>query len=1225
MRNNTPGKDSIYYNALPFYQDRLDFSVIHEMMDGDFATWFRELWDERGKDVVLDVDPLHLDKIRRLYFQARNYEKTKGTRSLAIGFPVVIDTNESDLVFAPVFLQQLWLEPVLGNQHQWKIQVKPELPIQPNYRLLKHLKQKYGFDFEKAAKEIAENPSFDKIERFCIELGSKLHFEPKAYEGLLGCPGIDEIGQESEKGSLKWTAVMALFPPQDVVAPSQLARPEERFCSSQLSAPSFLPVPLNKEDLETANALEEVAKNKVVVVEELQNGAHRQLAVNLILNFLSEGKRILLVSPFTTSLVKTSEALSQVGLFQLHYLLDDPIHDAWPFLELVKTAGSGSRKEAAFDGQLFKVTKNKYQRASQEFSEQYKAARKPVFGEYSWSEVVGLWMHEKESNEQDLLGSHLNAKDFQFDFDEYEQLGKSVALCQELYRSVNTLNHPLTALNAHIFTEMNPDQALSYVSGKVDEKLKAAATLQKEIIGAITGYSQALRNKLDGIYRQLLKEANQLLKTHESFADRYGDVYVNSKKRPGSFSLFVSKKRKEVAEAMDVTSKLYRLFVRHFDENRLIEYDFDSCNGGYQVACVSKEIRTFVDQLKAWHKTLDEQVKDHTLRLNHKTADPVLDQSGRIRAVEEKLEQFISGLNEEELFQQPFENKTLTIPQRQKYLEYIIDILETIKLNIRDFQSFYKWQRNWLTMPESARKLISAIVKVKPKDWGSAYRQWYLNHVLLRNISEHQPGDELPTQEVNESWMVLKEMLLPALLEQWHGVQEQSKKQLRKSNSAYHKRLFGRKRPGGTRLPDLKDYFSNAFDCLTAYFPALLVTPHVARNILTGNDEKFDLIIFADSDRFSVEDAAAISDLGKQLVICGRKENIGTESSLISYAVDNEVPTIKLRGHLRKVSQSIFREGNVVGMPVVTSSYVAGRFDDLENTNLAEAQQVVKLLNQAKPNEKRVFPAIGVVAFTHEQRDLIQTHLLKIKQENSIGSEKILQLERNGLGVFCLDELYGQGFDELIVSCTYGPNDSAGTLTRKLAFLNTLENVQAIRCLIAQQANRITVLHSLPDNFVQSARVSDSEKGLYLLANLLTLADAQASGDNEYVREIQHKLGFVLPPNKHQSVFLQEVKNRLRAYMDADKIAFASMPPGLHKPLFVKPKFVIQQDAFFSRLENTFGPWEAAMQDAVKKMGMEFRVEWASLWFQEPKLQERLLASFILKKLDSEEMVPDKS
>lgn len=1219
MQNNTPNNDSIYYNALPYYQDRLDLASLRDMMDSDVDAWIRALWKNQSSRVVLNVSATHLDKVRRLYFEVRNFERINGARALAMGFPILIDTNESDLVFSPLFLFQLWLEPVLGSTSQWILEPAPAVPVQPNYRLLKHLNWKYGLDLTEEANKLIHDFSASKLEEFCSGLSSKLHIAYKPFDGVEMCPGIDEIGSMSESGALSWTAVLGVYPPQDQLEFEELPKPETTFVNTPLEQPFFLPVPLNSEDLETANALNEIANNRVIVVKETLNGLHRPLVVNLVLNLLSEGKRCLVISPFSSSLVKIQEVLAHEGLFQLNYLIDDPIHDAKPLLELVRTTDSSWRKASSFDVHSYNVIRNKYHRLTHEISLHYEAGRKPIFGTYSWSEVVGLWMRESRQNTQDLLGSHLNPSEFKFVIDEYNKLGEIINQSEKLFGSVKTLNHPLAALNARIFTQMESEQAFTYVAQKVEEISQAANQLQKAIIGAITNYSQALRNKLEATYRQVAKEANHLLKTHDSFADRYGSAYLKSKNRPGRISLFLSRKMKEIAEALDVTSKLFRLFVKHFNEHRLIEFDFSSCNGGYFVACVEKEVRAFLESLRAWHKNIEEMIKDQTLRLNHKTAEPLLDPSGQIREVEEQLDQFIAELNEELLFEQVFENKTLTLPQRQKYLETIIGVLESVKLNLRDFESFYLWQRHWISLSQNARNLVGALVKVKPNDWVSTFKLWYLNQVLLRNLNENQPNGSLPFEEVTESWTTLRERLIPHVLQYWQTEQEKEFKRLKKSNSNYHKLIFGRSKDRLKTVPDLRLYFTNAFECLTAYFPLLLATPHTAKNILCSTEGHFDAIIFTDADRLPVEVATIIAGMGQHLVICGRKEELGAESSLISYAVDNEVPVVEMNGHLQSISQALFREGNDVKTPLIEVNYVGGRFDELEETNYMEAQQVVKLLNQTKPNEKRVFPSIGVIAFTRAQRHLIQTQLLKLKQENSLGSEKILQLERNGLAVYSLDELFGQQFDELIVSCAYGMVDNQGKFTRKISRLNTVENVQALKCLTTQQAKKITILHSLPGEVIKNAGFTNGEKGLEIVNLLLTLANAQKSSNKAFLQEVQAKLGLMLPRNSHQSLFLLEIKTRLSAYLDDNKMALANMPPGLHKPLFVKPKIVVQQDGFFSRMKTTFGPWEEAMQKEILKMGLELKMEWAAKWFEEPRLQERHLASFILKKLDSEQ------
>lgn len=1218
MRNTAPiNFDSIYYNALPFYQDRMDIMSLSSMMVGELGDWFSDLWKGSSTVLILNVDSLHLEKFRRLYFLSKNFERTHGAKSLAIGFPIGIDTNESDLVFAPLFILQIGLEPVLGNEMQWKIRLLPGAPVKPNYRVFRHLKLKFELDFldkaESLSRKLGLGGTFDGLIAFGKELSERLHFESFDFDGLQPCPGIDEIGSISERGALYWTAVLGLFPPQDFVRNEDLPKPELKFSKQELEAPSFLPIPLNADNLEIANALEEISRNKIVVIKEKMNASHRQLVVNLILNALAEKKKCLVISPYSASLKKMQDAVSKAGLFQLHYLLVDAIHDAAPFLELLKTAGSGSNVEPEFDEHDFKVKKNKYARAKNELLTSYQSARQPIFGDYNWAETVGLWLWASKDVKQDLLGSHLNPRDFEFSFEAFENLNETVGESQQLFKTVNTLNHPLSALERSTFLEMDEEKARHYISGKVSERLRLASALQKEIIGTISQYSSALRNDYEKQYSELYRLANQLKKKHESLSDSLGKDFQKARSKAIGFTLIFSRKRKSVHSAQGELAVLFQQLLAKWNKLRLFEFDFHPCNEGYHTAAVESETAKFLNALKSWKSSLDEQLNDHILRLNHKTVLPHLDAEGRIKQVEIKLENFVLELNETKIFNQVFENKTLTLPQRQKYLEHIVEMLETVSLNMRDFGLFYRWQKYWLQLKEPPQQLIKALVKVKPDDWVAAFRFWYLHQVLLLNADEHLQAGSQSLSDSTESWMELKTQLLPQVLKTWHKEQNLQRNALKKSDSKFYKSLFGKAKARDNRLPELQTHFDKAFDCLTTYFPVLFVTPHVARNILYSGKGKFDFVIYSDGHRFSIEDASAISNLGEQLVICGRDEELGLESSLISYSINNEVPVVDSDGQLQQISKILFQEGKLIETGAVVNTFVAGRFDEFESTNIVEAQSVVKLLNHIKPNENRVFPAIGIVAMTPEQRDLIQTQLLKIKQENNLGSEKILQLERNGLGVFYIEDLYGMSFDELVVSFTFGPVDQSGKLTRKLSYLNTTNGVLALRNLVAHATRQTTFIHSLPENVILTSRINKSEKGLYLLANHIALSDALTSGNEDFLEEIKNALGLRLPENKNQSKFLQEVKRQLHAYLDKEKIAFARMPVGIHKPLFIKPKFVVQQDGFFSSLRTTFGPWEMAMQNEIAKMGMDFRAEWAVNWFKNPKLNERQLAGFLLK------------
>ena len=86
--------------------------------------------------------------------------------------------------------------------------------------------------------------------------------------------------------------------------------------------------------------------------------------------------------------------------------------------------------------------------------------------------------------------------------------------------------------------------------------------------------------------------------------------------------------------------------------------------------------------------------------------------------------------------------------------------------------------------------------------------------------------------------------------------------------------------------------------------------------------------------------------------------------------------------------------------------------------NEDEAQEIVKLLNNIFANTYNIYPSVAIVCFTFEQRNLIADYLQKIKQQKQGGYERIIQLEKCGLGVFHCSELEGINKDIAFVSTT---------------------------------------------------------------------------------------------------------------------------------------------------------------------------------------------------------------
>jgi hypothetical protein len=298
---------------------------------------------------------------------------------------------------------------------------------------------------------------------------------------------------------------------------------------------------------------------------------------------------------------------------------------------------------------------------------------------------------------------------------------------------------------------------------------------------------------------------------------------------------------------------------------------------------------------------------------------------------------------------------------------------------------------------------------------------------------------------------------------------------------------------------------------------------------------------------------------------------------------------------------------------------VEGRFHETECVNDVEAQYIIRLLNQIRQTPQRVFPAVGIITLSVEQRDLISFYLLRLKQQNSLAGEKILQLERNGMGVYFIDDIVGHQFDQIILSCTYGVVNLKGSLTRKITQLNTPVGIANLRMLANKPLQSLRLVHSLPEEQIQRFEGRKWEEGTWLLANLIRLAEAGAS--KNYLQQLQalESLGIRPNPEPQASRFVLEVKNALRPYIAENRFSLNYLAGEVRIPLLLKSWFpdqcavVLHPDGFFGDMPFTSFVWEQAQRDKITALGMDYLPIWSTAWLKNPAREARLLASRIIK------------
>ncbi len=1219
MRNNQPPSIfSIYHNSLPYYLDRADICSLDDEGLEFAARWIADLLKGSVSQQV-NASFLAADKIRHLYFETRNFEKTQGAKSFGFGYPLLIDTHESDLLVAPLFTWMLSIEPAQAKVDGWVFRFGADQQILPNYWIFNYLREKYHLDLTAKAEELAfqkklNAESLDDLLKV-ITAALKLEIE-RPERNMQPCPGLEDIGAFTGQAAIFWSGVLGMYPPQPKARSGEIPKPEEVFAPAVLPSHNAFVFPYLVPNPGQASAQEEAARQKISVVESENDAERTPVVVNLLLNAMSNGEKCLVVSERVPALKAAQNALAKTNLHQLHYLLDDALNDKMPMLDSLRVASTNTTRTYPHHEEIFSAKKNKYLREKEKLDAAYSAVKDKIFGNHDWTETVGLFLASNRVEGKELLASQLNSQEYEHNLREYEQIKRGVLSSYPLYQKVKTLNHPLSVLHDDHFRRASPSDSLLFVSRQLSSFLEKASKLHLRYIGETDAYAANLKRHFQAHFEELSGKLQQLKEVLEDYGDTYGDDFRQAGVKIWWLPAFLSKRKRLVREAQQEAGYEYQSLLKAYNAKKYFNFDFIPCNDGRHIPKTTENLEAFSDALHSWYGKLDVLVQEEVSRLNSKTAHPALDCKEQVTDLEFSLDQLLEDLNQSGLFAKPLENKTLTISQRQKFLEGVIEQMEVTQRNLVDFDVYYRWQSNWLTLSPLGHKVIRALVKAKAVNWLAAFESWYFHNLLSKNQNPALPTDDALCASVSAAWYELQPMLMNQIQHSWQLRQMEAVREFKRRDKKHWQLIFEKTGQAAAQSLPLEVILEPAFEAVTSLLPALFVTSHVALNVLPQREGFFDLVIFEEANCLSVEEGAAISKLGKRVVVSGSNGSYGKETSLFQYAKESGAPVsvASLPGYK---ATEFSEEAHLAS---VIADNVEGRYHELDGTNDAEAQHVVKLLRQIKQTPQRVYPTVGVVAMTVEQRDLIASYLLKIKQQNAPGSDEILQLERNGMGVFFVDEVYGQPFDLLILSCTFGQVNLKGEMTKKILFLNTHEGVNRISALTQKANHSTTIVHSFPKNWMEKQLQKKQEEGAWLLANWIQLANAVEKGDRASIHGYLEALGKIDAGEGVPTVFAQEAANALLPYLPEERIRSAGALGGVSYPILVAPEHqggqhaVIVPDGFFGSAGYTNGVWEEHQKTVLQQKGTAYLPVWSLNWLRNPGDEARWLASRLLKK-----------
>ena len=1225
--------DNAYLNLLPLDADKIDMFAVFNRIHPQISKWIELFIGHANWETDIHAEFNYPDLFRHFYFEDKNVQKTQGQHPFGFGFPMVVDKTipnaeagdtEGKIITAPLFIWYLNLRPNPNRRDSWLISHDENSTIAVNEYLLEHIRRKYDIDLTVHLSSYAHNRPFSSngFAAFCIDLAQKLHFTNKNVNaGIRECPKGDNLKQLAEIGDIIWCGALGLFPHQDGSLFEKQAQDIDfqNFTWTADQTHEFTVLP---EDAYQREVLRTVLRNKITVVEGAHGTGKTHLAANILFNALSNGQKTAVIAKDIASLMQIQNEFVKMGLGNLTFLLKDVYHDKKLLLDVLRNEQFG--KIIDFKEEDFKISLKQARRLLARSDDSHDALNRPVFGDENFAEVVGHYLSSARKEKRELLENHLQSNDYEFTKDEYDKLRLAIKECAVLFKNVNTLRHPLSQLHPSVFEREKSHLERNVLNERLGIFTAKWKALHHRYISVYDAYSQKLMNHYESHYNDLRAQLRQLKEAYSDFQFQFGNDFesnnffkVNSLRAGSLFS----DRSKNVLSAKEGLLNQYNTLEKIYNTKKYFVHAFLNNTDKKDFKKLKVNLESFELAMRGWRKSLSAIVQEELQRLNSKTAqyfDKPL--AADIKTLEDDLENLLKETNVASLYAAPLSHKMLTLPKRMLFIEESIEKLEETHINMRDFDIFYSWQRYWLLMPENARKLIQALIKVKPNDWLAAFDSWYFHHVLIAHYQSNALENDVLMNQMNEAEDRLRPLMAAQIAHQWDTRKKDAIKAFKSKSLDGHKLFFNTRNQNLAKNRFLKDILYKSISTLSEIYPVLLITPQVATQIIEDEGKEFDLVIFDNAQNLDSEQVVPVLRNTEGVVVLAEYSKLDHSDvpNFVSKLKEHGAAYIKLN-HLhrplsdtaRRLNQSVFYPGLEVPFrqQVVEQSvsvvHINGKFNEKSGQNEAEIVEIVRLLEEIHATPFNTFPRVGVVCMNKKQRNALNNNLLNIIQKTLPGWEKIEQLQRNGLGIYSLEEIAGLQFDVLVVSGTFASLDKI-TLSQK-----------DLRLLVNSFTKNLYWVNSIPKADLTQA--TQANEGAFLIANLMLLAEKTKQKDTPQYEAIFNNLKtlYIKPEPIHISLFVQEVVEGLSHFIEKKYLKTDFALENQSFPLVILPKLdeqrpiIVRIDGSLSQ-SHVFNPsWERRTLRELEKMGIPVQSIWSYNWWKNPKDEAFNLAKIV--------------
>lgn len=961
---------------------------------------------------------------------------------------------------------------------------------------------------------------------------------------------------------------------------------------------------------EQATAYHKIQENTHTIIEGSAGTGKKFLLFNMVSNALSNGRTCLIISEnngffqsmdhYFSSNNLENLVLSQQGDEQLRQLI-----------KRLTFIIQQEKNSPVFAGDNFKEILASCQRLFTKLSMAYGASRKKIFDQLDWTEVVTLFLQSVSSDEIKLVNIRIPTDNFNFIPSEFYSLLSEIEPLQKRFEAINTLQHPLNILNTSLIDLSDFEEGADQFNLLLNEERNNFRFILVEYSNGLAQYSDSLNIHLFNEIQLIIELIEELKNKFDGYFDLYGNDFIYTK----SFSLLlyskVAGRGKKIIEAREELNVLFQLLSNKIHNQKIwvfpeMPQDFGVSNLGDWMGYIDALMESAVE----WQSRLPDYVNEEVLRASSANVNSFGNTKDLFVELETLMDEAIQRFNARSFFLEKLEHHSLTLVARQKWLESLVNNLDLILINFRDFPVFYQWQLSWKNLSKGAKTIIQSFSTINPEDWSMTFKNWYLHQVLLRHYHHQLPDSSLPLETFEADWELFRSMLPRQIQSVWFQKRKERIKQLRKEEKHTIQMIIRWLEKESLNEVDYLLFLKDINPLLTDCFPVVCMTVSQLNNLYEDNPSlHFDHIFWGDASYSSPAVLSKFQSLAPRVTYF-------YNPSFPNEYIENE---LKQRYPVSRLSKiHCFYPGNPWqqwkgGHPTIHAIKDANvhfhRINGVLQPNGINEEEAIFLideLSKIRYSTPENIPTIGVVCMTETQRNFISTLIFKIQHQESTLNNHFTHLVKYGLEILTPDDIQSKHFHSVYLLTTYHDVNK---------YVNVGYFTPSYVQLMAQlPLDNLTVISSF-----KRAQMVELENNDDLFIPYLKLLEAISVRDiysldyefQKFKPEVEDSFKGHYP--SFWSVLSLKLEDKLPTH-DIQKNIFFNQD---FFPFFIKRKMAQSNyiffllDGFHATETHTDFIWEVRQTNKLRKYNIELIPVWTVNWWKNNSLEIKRLISNI--------------